>query len=141
MKKFSSIYLSLFILSWFLVASCKDEDVKTKTELLTAKSWIITKIENVGSGTSVDVTIEDCKKDDIEVFTTDKVYTHKFGTMCVYGQVDYSGTWEFTDGEKNLSLTLNRDIIPVVYKLISLSEDTMVLQHTGINFRFTYTGK
>lgn len=117
-------------------ASCsKDDDevkAKTKTDLLTAKSW---KVSAIGVDTTNDGKSDEditsffptCSKDNIFTFKTDKTFIIDEGaTKCDASdpQTNDSGTWAFSSDEKNLLITSTGSTSPTTVSLLELNENT-----------------
>jgi hypothetical protein len=113
MKKITSFLSVTLIASLFVTTSCSDDDVKkSNTDLLTEKSWVITKAEirTATSPTDFDVSstyIMDYQKDNTITFSKDKTYKENVGTNDGDGEEEnVSGTWDWKDGEKVLATTI-----------------------------------
>jgi hypothetical protein len=113
MKKITLLLSIACATSLVILSSCKDDD-KSKTELLTEKSWVLSKAEVEVSGASIDVTddyIDDCQGDNTITFTKAGVYTEVVGTDdCNGDESDETGTWEFKNGETTLSIDVDGDV-------------------------------
>ncbi len=138
MKKFTSFLSIALVASLFVTTSCSDDDEKSKTDLLTEKSWSITKAEirTSTSGPDYDVSnmyIEDYEKDNIITFSRDKKYNETVGTDDGDGaETDNSGTWELKDDEKTLAIAIDGDIQDS--ELLTLTSTTLKVNAGKIQF-------
>ncbi|AYA38164.1 hypothetical protein D3Y59_14620 [Hymenobacter oligotrophus] len=137
-----------------LLSSCKkdkDKDEvkpKTKTELLTDKSWMMTaQTITPGLRTSSGEVVTDlyaqmdaCDQDDLLQFAKPDGYTLNEGaTKCnPNGPQSYPGTWSFGSNESTLTLKLgNQD--PNTYTVQEISDNTMRLTESGTSGGTSYT--
>lgn len=105
MKNRYTLLLSILALIT-LFSSCKKEDSKSKTELLTAGAWKIKANYGIVGSTKTDLmlTMEACEKDNTFTFKTDNTVVYDEGaTKCDDddAQTD-NGTWSFTENETKL---------------------------------------
>jgi hypothetical protein len=145
MKKLT--FLSLILLALF---SCEDDE-KSKTELLTGKTWKMTGYTVDPAYNYFGTLISDifaqwdaCDKDDIYSFKTDKTYTFEEGlTKCdpEDDQVYETGTWTFNADETVLVLTTEGETYNMT--IVELSSGTLILtdqeQEEGIYYTYTLT--
>ena len=115
MKTITSFFSIALVASLFVSTSCSDDDdvVKSKTDLLTEKSWSVTKAEmrTSSSSTDFDVTamfVMDYEKDNTITFLKDNTYKENVGADDGDGAEENStGTWAWKDGEKVITITLD----------------------------------
>jgi len=123
--KLSSLALIALIIS---VSSCKKDDPQpSRTALLTAKSWQVTKIEfQVGSSPAGEVTSDfqsECEADDIIKFATTGVYTVSVGADdCDGDQQNETGTWALSSNDSVLTITEDGDVQSVTIASLSSSQ-------------------
>jgi hypothetical protein len=138
MKKVTSIFSIALIASLFVTTSCSDDDEKSKTDLLTEKSWSITKAEirTSTSSTEFDVSnmyIMDYEKDNVITFSKDKTYKETVGTDDGDGaETGNSGTWELKDDEKTLAIVIDGDVQDS--ELLILTSSTLKVNAGKIQF-------
>lgn len=108
----------LFIL--LTLAGCKkDNENKSKTELLTQSPWIISSTEEKNATGSWIVnsswtSAPACEKDDITIFRTDNTYeTNEGATKCSPSdpQVYETGKWSFEENETKLKV--DTDVVSI----------------------------
>lgn len=134
MRKFSSLFSTAVVASLFVVAtSCKDDDdPKTKTDLLTGKSWSYDKAQVEVSGVFVDVPehFEACELDNAITFTKAGVYNQTVGTDdCDGDDTDESGTWKWNSDETVVTITYADDSSDSTdIEIISLTETELKVQ-------------
>jgi hypothetical protein len=94
-----------------LTVSCNDDDEKSKTDLLTAKSWRNSKMGlKLNGADEVDVTdkMEPCFKDDVNSFKKDGVFHQQEGSnICVGAKAEATGTWSWKENETILSIEVD----------------------------------
>ncbi len=148
------IVLSILIVLSVFATSCQKE--KTKTELLTEKSWLVTAITvNPGIPTgAVPITdlfaqYEPCIKDNLLTFAADKKYSEAEGaTKCNPSdpQMVEIGTWSFDAGETILT-KVSSDTIKTTFNLAELNATTLkvseqkTLQGTQYTLSYVLTAK
>lgn len=107
----SLILFSLFAASLTACKKDKDEEVKpkTKTELLTEKTW---KYVDYGTDGNLNWTIESsesdlevCEKDNIFTFKSDNTITETENANKCSTESEYKYTWKFIDDEKKIVVT------------------------------------
>lgn len=106
MKKILFVFL-IGVSTLLTLDSCKkDDESKSKTDLLTAGSWV--QVGATEDGEDVWATDYDaCEKDDITTFNADGTYKIDEGaTKCDPDdpQISQSGIWKFTSGETKIEL-------------------------------------
>ena len=95
--KLTGLGLILILVSF---QSCKKDEAKSETEILTSTKWKWTSI--TVNGTEV---IDDCQKDDIFIFATDSTYTVDPGKIrCDPDDKTRTDTWYLSDNGKSLFL-------------------------------------
>lgn len=134
MKKLLSYAFLLMGLSGLLaLSSCKDDDEETrsKTQLLTEKTWKLTSVKVLG----LSVPPEDCEADDIYTYTTGGAYSKNEGaTKCdVDAPQTVSGSWEFSSNETILTITYTElgSTISIPYTIVELTGSTLKLRLSG----------
>ena len=103
-KTFQLLFLAVLFIAAF---SCtkKDEVKPSKTSILTAKPWILTKVEAAGINVT-DAYLDDCDKDDTEKFNTDHTIYENIGTVkCDKDDVNSTGQWSLKENDTVLSIT------------------------------------
>lgn len=138
-----------------LTGSCKkdkEDDPKTKTELLTTGSWKFTAFtvdppypifDDQGNiiGTSDDVlgNMDDCSVNDIHSFKTDNTFTFDEGaTKCDPADPQtISGTWLFKTDETVLSIT--QDGYTQDNIILELTESVLKVKYTEVSASTNYT--
>lgn len=90
----------------------KNTTTKTKTQLLTQKSWndslIYSRTDTTKPWAILNPPLMPCQLDDITTFTTANTYTIDEGTVkCYSNQIVETGTWAFTNNEANLQFVRN----------------------------------
>jgi hypothetical protein len=134
-----------FLIMVFFFSCKKDNDSKSKTQLLTQKSWLIS---NAEERTGTEPWSQDagwssspaCEKDDVTVFKTNFTYeTNEGATKCNTSdpQIINSGTWAFSDNETKLNLDgdlLTIERLDETNLILTLSE---VFLGTTYSFRIT----
>ena len=119
--------LPFLLLVLFAANSCKKKnDQKSKTQLITEKSWIVSNDEyRIGTDpncTSDYVNYLACEKDDFLKFETNNTGVANSGTLkCGSEPQTIPFNWSFTDNETKLSLQGES------YKIEQLTESTLVL--------------
>jgi hypothetical protein len=130
--KNNPIVLSIFVVFAVFAVSCQKEATKTKTELLTEKSWLTTAITvNPGiSGGAITITDlfaeeQSCVNDNLRKYSVDKKYSEEEGaTKCNSPdpQIVKKGTWSFNTGETVLTIIASDTI---TYNLVELNATTL----------------
>lgn len=133
MKKFSTLLSTAFVASLFVVAtSCKDDDQKSKTDLLTGKSWSYDKAQIEQSGVFVDVPehFEACELDNAITFTKAGVYNQAVGTDdCDGDDSDETGTWKWNSDETVVTIApTGNSSDSTDLEIISLTETELKVQ-------------
>ena len=160
MKKMNQItkvlFLSLLSLTLFFSACNKDDELITKTDLLTSSSWKVTAetidpgfptFDNQGNitGSTNDLfaMMDDCSKDNTFSFNTDKKLIMDEGaTKCEStAPQKTAGTWSFNSEETTLIITV--DGYPLTMTILELTDKVLKLKSTevsgGITFSYTTT--
>lgn len=134
-----------------LLGSCKKEETtvpKSKTELLCAHYWITTAVtvdppfdDNGTPFTDIFSLFEDCQKDDLYKFNTDKTTIIDEGaSKCdPLAPQTINGTWSFDANET--VLTIEND--PAFLKELTESTLKVFINDTidGVDYTYTYTFK
>jgi hypothetical protein len=119
--------LSVVMVLFLFLNSCKKEDAKTKTQLLTQKEWVMKKLEQKeGSNPWVDefLSFDACSKDDRYVFKANGTYEFNEGpTKCdpADPQVFDTGNWIFTNNETKLQIGTDE------FTIDTLDENNLIL--------------
>ncbi|MDZ4808073.1 MAG: hypothetical protein SGI96_07350 [Bacteroidota bacterium] len=114
MKKQFLLFSTVFIASFSLLSSCQKDDnlpvIKTKTQLLTQKTWKFSSA-TLG-GTDMTASVPACQKDNVTSFITGGTGSGNEGaTKCnVTDPQTVSFTWSFQSGET--MLTTSSPLIP-----------------------------
>ncbi len=121
--KFSKVILATLILGSFIINACKDskpDPVKTNTQKLTGKSWLLTKatfnppiVTIIGTQTFTFVSlfdiplIDSCQKDNLIIFNIDSTMTIDNGKLkCgTEPQTAKDGNWRFINNETQIEIT------------------------------------
>jgi hypothetical protein len=150
------LLLSLFSLTFLFSACKKDDGVITKTDLLTSGAWKVTAetidpgfptFDNEGNitGSTNDLfaMMEDCSKDDIISFKSDKTLIMDEGASKCYNDSPQknTGSWSFNSDETTLTITA--DVDPQTMTILELTDKVLKLKTTevsgGITLSFTTT--
>lgn len=100
----------LIAIAFFAIASCKESTddetptAKTKTELITSGSWIVS--DMLVNGTSFFALMDACSKDDFMTFKTNgTVITDEGATKCDAADPQTSSdNWSFSTDEKKITI-------------------------------------
>ncbi|GAB2947118.1 hypothetical protein GCM10027048_10170 [Hymenobacter coalescens] len=121
-------------------SACKkdEEKPKTKTELLTAKSWRVTAARETvttgGQTTSSDeyATFGACEKDDFVKFLADKkVEFNEGATKCNTADPQTeTGAWDFNSDQTKLTLTDPDLGLSLVYDIVELNASTLKVKYS-----------
>jgi len=150
------LFLSLLSLTLLFSACNKDDELITKTDLLTSSSWKVTAeiidpgfptFDNQGNitGSTNDIfaMMDDCSKDNTFSFNTDKTLIMDEGaTKCEStAPQKTAGTWSFNSDETTLTITVDGD--PITMTILELTDKVLKLTATqvtgGITFSYTTT--
>lgn len=134
---FAAVLLLLITFS-----SCKKEETSapvnsnspSKTELLTAKSWI--EIGAIEDGENVFADLDACSKDDLYIFKPNGVYVYDEGaTKCDPNdeQVIHTDAWKLINNDTQLAYDGN------IENIITLTADKLVLEFEDGGKKYTYT--
>jgi hypothetical protein len=126
--------LSAVVVCLVMLSSCSDDDDASRADLLTAKSWSITKYEVEFSGQSIDITEDymDCEGDNVMTFSKDGKYNETPGAnTCGYEEA-LTGTWSLTNGDKTISTTIDGDTDQV--EIHTLTSTTLKVNGGTIDF-------
>jgi hypothetical protein len=126
--------------------SCKkdSEDEPTsvsKTGLLTSSGWVMKSAEIVVGTQSQDMYswFDDCEKDDIIIFKTDKSIVEDEGaTKCDPSdpQTTTDGTWALLNNDTELFLNFDDDDDDTVFKIKTLSSTDLSVEVTEFDSTF-----
>ena len=134
MKKYLSLFYALVGL--FVVSSCGDDDDNaSRADLLTAKSWVVTKYEVQVSGQSLDLTEDymDCEGDNVITFSKDGKYSQTAGANTCNGDEEpETGTWVLKNSDNTLSITVDGDVMEV--EIHSLTSSVLKIKEGSIDF-------
>jgi len=123
----SVLKMSGVMVLFLFLNSCKKEEAKTKTQLLTQKAWVMKKLEQKeGNNPWVDEfqNFDACSKDDRYIFNANSTYEFNEGpTKCdpTDPQVFDSGNWFFTNNETKLQIGTDE------FNIDTLDENNLVL--------------
>ena len=142
MRKILISTLFLGIIIGFTGCSKDDDEpavVVTKTQLLTKESWkqVNSEVSTGGAFTSDWASWDDCDKDDLTTFKTDKTYQATEGaTKCNPADPDLidEGTWDFNSDETKLIM----DVLSTT--IVKLDETDLIITFKyGVNeFRISF---
>jgi hypothetical protein len=97
---------ALLLLSVAVLSGCSKTDYKTKTELLTSKTWTLA---YYGYDDNFNWTIESsesymysCEKDNVFTFKANGTLTEDEGTVKCGSAIGYSYDWQLSSDEKNI---------------------------------------
>ena len=110
------------------VESCKKDEPKSKIEILTSRSWIVSS----GTTNGVEKFLDDCVKDNYFTFATNGTYTlHTGAIKCVPSEIDYTNTWSLSDDGKTILLGQTQWFIEITESKLVLTvvdgNDTLVM--------------
>ena len=156
MKKMNQIYQALFLsllsLTLLFSACNKDDDLITKTDLLTSSSWKVTAeiidpgfptFDNQGNitGSTNDLfaMMDDCSKDNILSFNTDKTLILDEGATKCESTAPQKTTvsWSFNSDETTLTITV--DGYPQTTTILELTDKVLKLKTTEVSEGITIT--
>lgn len=145
--------LTILAISILAIASCGKKDTttntttsKTKTQLLTQKTWKLTNVRyKINSGSWVDAysTVSSCVKDNIVTYTSSGSYSIDEGaTKCNTSdpQTYITGTWNFQNSETQFALN-TATFGTQVQSIVTLDENTLQSTETGTNGSTTQTNE
>ena len=137
MKKLNVILSLALLVMVLVVSSCNDDEPKSKTDLLTGKSWAFASVAyRLQSGAEVDFSaeyIDECDKDNRLTFSKEGVYTSTTGADdCDGDDTAESGTWSWKENETILALSVggSTDNLP----LVSISGSTLKLNVDTVDY-------
>ena len=126
-----------------IVASCKKkEGDPSRTDMLTNGKWRMTALKAtttiLGTDTTADLfaTFDDCEKDDLTIFRSDKhLISDEGATKCVASnpQQTDEGTWNLTESDTKLVMLGGME---GTYKINSISSSNLQLQRDTTVFGF-----
>ena len=147
--------LLLALVSTVFLTSCSDDDeeVKSKTELLTASGWKLTEFtvnpafdyDNDGTTeTNLLPFVPACSQDDLTIYNADKTYAEdEGGSKCDTNdpQVFETGTWTFNGDETTLTKTKTNSTTAESFTITELTENSFKYTETVTdpNDNITYT--
>ncbi len=131
--------LGSFAVLLILTQSCKKKnDEKSKTELLTQKTWIVANYEIRTGGSSSyysDYQLWDaCQKDDRFTFKTNNSAEVDIQTKCDPSQTNETLSWAFAENETKITLD------GATFTIEQLDENNFVINasYSGGNYKTTY---
>ncbi|KAA9331426.1 hypothetical protein F0P96_14375 [Hymenobacter busanensis] len=138
--------LATLALACTFTACKKDDDKKSKTELLTAKSWRVTadkQTTTVGTQSSTDdnyAGYQACEKDDFVKFMTDKkLEFNEGGSKCSTADPQTeTGAWDFNSDETKLTIREQGNTSGITFDIVELSGSTLKLKHSITQSNITY---
>jgi len=99
---------ALLLLSAAIFTGCSKSETKTKTELLTSKTWVLS---DYGYDDNLNWTIESsesymwtCEKDNVFTFKSDGTLSETEGTNRCYSATGYSYDWTSSSDGTKLSI-------------------------------------
>jgi hypothetical protein len=136
--------VTILLLLIFAFSSCKKSKTysKTKTELLTQKTWRLVAARNKQDNQNweeIYLLIDSCRRDDIVSFTPTFVYTVDEGLSKCFptdSQILVSGAWAFDSNETQIVLPFNQ-----IKTILILNEDTLKYTEKGPSGWGTYEGE
>jgi len=144
------LFLSLLSITFLFSACKKDDEAITKTDLLTSGSWKMTALtidpafptfDNEGNitGSTNDLfaMMEDCSKDNIYSFNTDKTLSLDEGaSKCDNSDPQKStGSWSFNSDETTLTITIEE--YPETMIILELTDKDIKLKSTEVEGEMT----
>lgn len=126
----------------FIMMSCEKEtsspssSADTQTSFLTAKEWKLISLVHSNDTTPEHEIIEECQKDDIEVFTTSGYYLSKTGgKACNDEQPNSIDTmrWQFNPSKTVIYAYWNSLENKIDLKINTLSSNELVLELSEAN--------
>ncbi|HEY5510472.1 MAG TPA: lipocalin family protein [Prolixibacteraceae bacterium] len=131
MKKSLFIALTLFV---FILSSCKKDEAKSRSEMLTGAKWKLSSMKING----VAEPIEDCSKDDFFIFTSGGTCTSNPGAnKCYSDEVVETSTWSLSSDEKSITIDGNTaTIVELTQSRFTYSEgyDNILVEVTMVAF-------
>src|SRR3954468_20177940 len=126
-RNFLNILILLALVS--TISSChnNDEAKPSKTSLLTAKSWVISKFEFGGNDLTSEM--DDCDTDDSILFKANGTLIQDVGTIkCDDTEVNSGGTWKFKTNETIITIHPDGEDM-LDWKILELTSSTFKLSH------------
>lgn len=133
MTKIFTIMSVIALLCVTTFSSCKKENTppkeKTKTELISEKSWKLTAIEYNKEATGGTFTSTSVSSSASYTFTAD----HKYTQTSPHDGLKESGTWNFNSGETEITLVVVKDGSPTatVAGTFTLTADKLAILIAG----------
>jgi hypothetical protein len=146
------LFMSLLSMTFLFSACKKDDEVITKTDLLTSGAWKATALtidpafptfDNEGNitGSTNDLfaMMEDCSRDDIISFKADKTLIMDEGaSKCDNADPQKnSGSWSFNSDETTLTITVDGD--PQTMTIMELTDKVIKLKATEVDEGMTFS--
>lgn len=106
MKALKTILLIVSLTVFWV--GCRKDNVTIEKEFLTSVKWkmVSAKVNGIES-------VKDCDKDDLLIFNTDGTFTYHPGSLvCTEGQTGMTGTYRFSENQAQVSITINKKVIP-----------------------------
>ena len=129
--------LPFLLVVLFAANSCKKKnDQKSKTTLLTQKSWVMIKYEekeNNGGYIDYFPGFDACEKDDKLTFMANNTVTYDPLIKCDVSETTQTGSWAFTENETKITFGLGS------YSIVQLDDNSLVLSTTYTVGADTYT--
>jgi hypothetical protein len=146
---FNKLIAATACMTLLAFSGCKKDDDKSKTELLTSKTWVLKAsvispgIVGPGGATITDLYAqqEPCDKDDELRFKADKTYTEEEGAQKCNGtdpQVISTGNWNFNAAETVITQTPTGGTLSEA-NLIKLDGSTLQISVSQKQGTVTYT--
>lgn len=153
------LFTTFMFLSLSLITSCSDDEptkekAKTKTELLTAKTWTLTTADFVSSDGTVTAApasfMGNCSKDNTYSFSVAGTFLFKAGAdNCNSTEANSEGTWSWEETETILAIS-SKDYMLVevtetslkikISEIYDLDQSGFLSDWEKIDVVYTYTG-
>lgn len=121
--KILRMILLIVTLTVFWVGCRKDKETIAK-EFLAGDTWtmVSAKVNGIES-------VKDCDKDDLLIFNSDGTFTYHPGSLvCTEGQTGLSGTYLLSKDETQVSITINKKVIP--FNINRIGDERLLLTIT-----------
>ena len=138
-----SIYALMLMPLIVINISCsEDEEKKSNTDLLTQKSWKLTKVEMKTDDGTFDFTsgyMDECEGDNTYSYTANGNFASAVGTdTCDGDEEEESGTWSWKENETVLAITV--DGYADEAKLIELNDSLLKVNGGSMSYDMNQDG-